>query len=187
VLLCEAGRKQEARVEFERLAADDFVGLPRNHLYLYHLAVLAIVGHSLGDRRRAAGLYELLLPFADHNVLPARLPLGTLGSASQHLGLLAATMSRWDEALSHFQAAVQAHERMQALPLLARSRHHYGRALLARGRPDDRRRAQEHLDWRTRSPTGWGCAGWPARQRQARALDPVKSSLVRIGMLWQCK
>jgi hypothetical protein len=36
---------------------------------------------------------------------------------------------------------------MQALPLLARSRHHYALALLARGRPDDRRRAQEHLDW----------------------------------------
>jgi tetratricopeptide (TPR) repeat protein len=147
VLLCEAGRKQEARVEFERLAADDFAGLPRNHLYLYHLAVLAIVGHSLGDRRRAAGLYELLLPFADRNVLPARLPLGTLGSASQQLGLLAATMSRWEQALSHFEAAIQAHERMQALPLLARSRHHYALALLARGRPDDRQRAQEHLHW----------------------------------------
>jgi class 3 adenylate cyclase/tetratricopeptide (TPR) repeat protein len=147
VLLCEAGRKEEAGVEFERLAADDFVGLPRNHLYLYHLAVLAIVFHSLGDRRSAAGLYELLLPFADRNVLPARLPLGTLGSASQHLGLLAATMSRWELALSHFDAAIQAHERMRAPPLLARSRHHYALALLARGRPDDRERAQEHLDW----------------------------------------
>jgi tetratricopeptide (TPR) repeat protein len=147
VLLSEAGRKEEARVEFERLAADDFAGLPRNHLFVYHLAVLGIICHSLDDRRRAARLYELLLPFADRNVLPARLPLGTLGSASQHLGLLAAAMSRWEQALAHFEAAIEANERMQALPLLARSRHHYARALLARGRPDDRQRAQEQLDW----------------------------------------
>jgi eukaryotic-like serine/threonine-protein kinase len=128
VLLCEAGRGDEARGHLERLAADDFAGLPRNHLYLYHLAVLAITCHALGDRPRAARLYELLLPYADRNVLVARLPLGTLGSASHHLGLLAATLSRWDEAAAHFQAAIEAHARMGAAPLLARSRDHYDRA-----------------------------------------------------------
>ena len=61
----------------------------------------------------------------------ARLPLGTLGSASQHLGLLAATMTRWDDAVGHFQAAVRAHERMHAGPLLARSHHHLAQALRA--------------------------------------------------------
>jgi class 3 adenylate cyclase/tetratricopeptide (TPR) repeat protein len=128
VLLCDAGRHDEAREHLERLAADDFAGLPRNHLYLYHLAVLAITCHALGDRRRAARLYELLLPYADRNVLVARLPLGTLGSAAHHLGLLAATLSRWDEAAAHFDAAAQAHERMGAATLLARSRDHHERA-----------------------------------------------------------
>jgi class 3 adenylate cyclase/tetratricopeptide (TPR) repeat protein len=129
VLLCEAGRSDEAREHLERLADDDFAGLPRNHLYLYHLAVLAITCHALGDRPRAARLYELLLPYPDRNVLVARLPLGTLGSASHHLGLLATTLSRWDEAAAHFEAAIQAHARMAAAPLLARSRHHYELAL----------------------------------------------------------
>ena len=132
VLLCEAGRHDEARAHLERLAADDFAGLPRNHLYLYHLAVLAITAHALGDGRRASRLYDLLLPYADRNVLPARLPLGTIGSASQHLGLLAATLSRWDEAAGHFQAAMEVHARMRAAPLLARSREHHARALRAR-------------------------------------------------------
>jgi class 3 adenylate cyclase/tetratricopeptide (TPR) repeat protein len=132
VLLCEAGRHDEARAHLERLAADDFAGLPRNHLYLYHLAVLAITSHALGDGRRASRLYDLLLPYADRNVLPARLPLGTLGSASQHLGLLAATLSRWDEAADHFQTAMRVHARMQAAPLLARSREHHALALRAR-------------------------------------------------------
>jgi len=146
VLLCEAGRTGEARAHLERLAADDFAGLPRNHLFLYHVAVLAIVVHAIGDSTRASTLYELLAPYADHNVLVARLPLGTLGSSRQFLGLLAAAMGRWDDALAQFEAAVQAHERIGALPLQARSRHHYAQALLARGRPDDRARAQQHLE-----------------------------------------
>jgi tetratricopeptide (TPR) repeat protein len=128
VLLCEAGRHDEAREHLERLAAGDFAGLPRNHLYLYHLAVLAITCHALGDQARAATLYGLLLPYGDRNVLVARLPLGTLGSAAHYLGLLAATLSRWDEAAAHFDAAAQAHERMGAAPLLARSRDLYERA-----------------------------------------------------------
>jgi eukaryotic-like serine/threonine-protein kinase len=147
VLLSEAGRTPEARVHFERLAAGDFTGLPRNHLFLYHVAALAIVGHAVGDPARASRLYELLAPYADHNVLAARLPLGTLGSCRQYLGLLAAAMGRWDDALAQFESAVEAHERIGALPLQAISRHHYAGALLALGRPDDRPRAQQHLDW----------------------------------------
>jgi tetratricopeptide (TPR) repeat protein len=138
VLLCEAGRAPEARVHFERLAAGDFTGLPRNHLFLYHVAALAIVAHALGDPARASRLYELLAPYADHNVLVARLPLGTLGSCRQYLGLLAAAMGRWDDALAQFEAAVEAHERIGALPLQARSRQHYASALLAPGQPDGR-------------------------------------------------
>jgi len=77
--------------------------------------------------------------------LVARLPLGTLGSAAQYLGLLAATMSRWEDALAHLEAAVGAHERIGAPPLLARSRYHYAQVLVTRGRPDDRQRAQQQL------------------------------------------
>ena len=128
VLLCEAGRPEEAREQLEPLAAGDFGGLPRNHLYLYHLAALAIACHALGDRSRAARLHQLLLPYADHNVLVARLPLGTLGSASHYLGLLAVTTGRWDAAAAHFQDAVRAHERMGAAQLLERSRRRQARA-----------------------------------------------------------
>jgi hypothetical protein len=76
VLLCEAGRQREAREQVDR-----------NHLYLYYLAAMAIVCHALDDEPRAARLYPLLQPYADRNILVARLPLGTLGSASHYLGL----------------------------------------------------------------------------------------------------
>jgi class 3 adenylate cyclase/tetratricopeptide (TPR) repeat protein len=129
VLLCETGRQNEAAEQVERLAAGDFAGLPQNHLYLYHLAVLAIACSALGDQPRAARLYELLLPYAERNVLVARLPLGTLGSASHYLGLLAVTMGRRDDAVAHLQAAMAAHEHLRATPLLERSRHHLAAAL----------------------------------------------------------
>jgi tetratricopeptide (TPR) repeat protein len=132
VLLCEAGRHEEAREQVEPLAADDFAGLPRNHLYVYHLAALAMACSALGDRGRAARLYELLLPYADRNVLVARLPLGTLGSVAHYLGLLAASLSRWDEAAAHFTAAVRAHEGMGAAPLAAGSRAGLAQALRAK-------------------------------------------------------
>jgi hypothetical protein len=51
-----------------------------------------------------------------------RLPLGTLGSASHYLGLLVATMGRWDDAIAHLQVAMAAHDRMRAASLLERSR-----------------------------------------------------------------
>jgi hypothetical protein len=133
VLLCEDGRAPEARAHFERLAAGDFGGLPRNHLFIFHAVALAMVAHALGDTARAAILYRLLAPYADHNVLAARLPLGTLGSARHYLGLLAATMGRWDDAAAQFQAAAQVHQRIGAVPMLARSRDQLAHALLARG------------------------------------------------------
>jgi class 3 adenylate cyclase/tetratricopeptide (TPR) repeat protein len=147
LLLAEAGRNDEARDKFEQLAMGGFAWLPDNHLWMSELAVLAIVCEALGDPGRASSLYELLLPCADHNVLVARLPLVTMGAASHYLGLLATAMSCWQDAVTHFEAAIRIHEHMNALPLLVRSRHYYGQALVARGRPDDRRRGQEHLDW----------------------------------------
>jgi len=55
-------------------------------------------------------------------------------------------MGSGDDAVAHFQAAVEAHERMGALPRLASSHHYSGQALLARGGPGDAERAREHLD-----------------------------------------
>jgi tetratricopeptide (TPR) repeat protein len=147
LLLTEAGRKDEARDRFEQLAMGGLAELSDNHLWMSELALLALVCEALGDPGRASILYELLLPCADHNVLVARLPLVTMGAASHYLGLLATAMGSWQEAVTHLKDASRIHERMNALPLLVRSRHYYGKALVAHGRSGDRRQGQEHLDW----------------------------------------
>jgi hypothetical protein len=60
--LIEADRSEDARAEFERLAAGDFLDLPRDFVWLSFLALLSTVCFRLHDRGRARLLYDLLLP-----------------------------------------------------------------------------------------------------------------------------
>ena len=57
------------------------------------------------------------------------------GSASHYLGMLAATMERWDDAEQHFQEALAMNARIGARPWLAYTQHQYARMLLARHQP----------------------------------------------------
>src|SRR6266851_3827870 len=145
VLYSDQGRVAEARSEFERLAVDEFAVIPRDHLWLHCLTVLAEVCTFLGDDRRAATLYELLLPYADRTVVPGNIHF-CAGSVAYYLGLLDTAMSRWDDAEMHFDAALDRHARMNALPLMAHTQYAHAAMLLARGRRSDRHRARELLE-----------------------------------------
>jgi DNA-binding NarL/FixJ family response regulator len=86
--------------------------------------------------RRAATLYQCLLPHAGYNILVGP-TAACYGAAARYLGMLAATMSRWPEAQSHFENALAMNTRMGAKPWLAHTQHAYARMLLRRGHPDD--------------------------------------------------
>jgi len=140
LIYTDLGRIDDARAQFERLAANDFAAVPRDALWQTCLAYLAEVCAVLGDSTRAAKLYESLLPYAQLNVL-----VGLdfyLGASGRYLGQLAATMSRWDEAQAHFEHALDLDERTGARTWLAHSRYQFGQMLLARGLPEDRDRAR---------------------------------------------
>src|SRR5581483_9197094 len=92
-LLCEEGRLEEAREEFERLAAHDFEDVPKDLDWMIAMTLLSDVCAALGDAERAALLYERLEPYADLNVVIG-LAAACLGSAAGYLGKLAATMGR---------------------------------------------------------------------------------------------
>jgi DNA-binding CsgD family transcriptional regulator len=142
LLYSDLGREKEARREFERLAANDFADLDEDWVWLSSVALLAEVCAFLGDVRRAARLYELMLPYAERNVAGASCP----GVVAHHLGLLAATMGRREEAQAHYEAALQLNARMGARPALAHTQHAYAAMLLTgRGR-SDLPRARELLE-----------------------------------------
>ena len=120
LLLHETGRAEEARAEFERLARDDFAGIPRDGDWMVVTALAADLAHAFDDAPRAAVLYDLLTPFADANVV---IGLGAvcLGATSRYLGRLALTLGRHDDAVAHLRHAVDANGSLQAAVELAHS------------------------------------------------------------------
>jgi len=139
----ELGRKSEARAIFEELAADEFAALPFDEEWLVSLSLLAEVAHSLGDKARAACLYEKLSPYSDWVGLAY--PEISMGSVSRCLGVLASTLGRWDDGERHFEKALTINERAGARPWLAYTQEDYARMLLERQAPGDLERAEQLL------------------------------------------
>jgi tetratricopeptide (TPR) repeat protein len=142
LVYCEVGRHAEARGVFAEIMEEP---LRRDIGWSTSLALLAEVCAFVGDAEHAASLYRLLEPYGGCSLVLGP-GLVTSGSASRHLGLLATTMGRYDQAARHFEVALAANARMPVRPALARTQHDYAAMLIARGGPGDRRRALELLD-----------------------------------------
>jgi hypothetical protein len=101
------------------------------------MSVYARVAATLGDRRAAAPLVELIEPWQD------QIAAGSfgLGSLAHSLGLVFATVGRYGEAEGEFEQAAAVHDRICAPILLARTRLEWARMLSRRDRPGDRARA----------------------------------------------
>jgi hypothetical protein len=136
-----AGRAIDADRVLADLAPDDFSAVPFEQEWLLGMSVLAETAALLGDGDRAPVLYRLLTPYAACNAMD--FPEGMRGSVSRHLGLLAATMSRLDDAARHFEEALAMNRRMGLRPWLAYTQADYARMLLTRDHPGDRTRAGE--------------------------------------------
>jgi DNA-binding SARP family transcriptional activator len=134
------GLTAEARDAVEALAEDDFAGVRFGEMWLVSLGCLAEATSSIDDARRAATLYELLLPYADR--VAVTYPEISTGSVARYLGLLAATREHWSDAERHFKSALAVHEQMGALPWLALTQRDYARMLVSRNVPGDRKKAE---------------------------------------------
>jgi tetratricopeptide (TPR) repeat protein len=130
-LLWETGRIDEAREEFEALAAHDFADIPEDGDWLTAITLLAEGAVALGDRERAARLHELLLPYGAGNVVIG-LAAVCLGAAARFLGGLAATVGNTDEAAKHYRLALEANTALKTPLYLAHTQLDYA-ALLGPG------------------------------------------------------
>ena len=131
---CETDRPEDARAIFDELAAKDFADLAFDPTWLHVLANCAAVGASLGDRGRAAVLYDLLAPFDGQFVTMSSLAYS--GAVAHYLALLAAAMGDHDQAAAQFGAAATTHEHMGAPTWLARTRLEWAHSLLELGDRD---------------------------------------------------
>ena len=135
LLLCDLGREDEASTALEHLAVGAFTDIPVNNEWLFCMSFLADASERLGSADHAGTLYDLLRPHAGRNASNA--DEISLGDVSRSLGNAAAVLGRWEDAVRHFEAALDANARMDARPWLARTRHDYARMLRARRGPRD--------------------------------------------------
>ena len=129
----------QAQQEIDRLGADDFAGLEVGTEWHFGACLLAEACAALGDARHAPRIYQALEPYGEYNVMAH--PEFSLGSAARYLGLVAATMSHWKQAESHFERALAMNAEMGTRPWLAHCQHDYAAMLLARDEPGDREQA----------------------------------------------
>ncbi len=143
-LTCELGDEAAARHELERLAAADFADVPRDLYWTFTLVFAADVVARLRDGRRAQRLYELLKPYSGRCAVMGG--VAAAGSLDRSLGRLAAISSRFDEAATHFERALEMNGRLRAFPWKAHTEHDYARMLIERDQPRDRERAADLLE-----------------------------------------
>jgi hypothetical protein len=109
---------------------------------LFSLFFLAEPAALVGARETAGNLYKRIAALPDEYVVLGMSYMSWEGPSSRLLGLLAASLERWDEATAHFEDALARCRRLGARPYLARIEYEHGRALLARGRAADADRAR---------------------------------------------
>jgi hypothetical protein len=163
----DLGDACRAQAAIDDLAANDFAAIQRDNEYLFALAFIADALDTLGDVDAAAVLYDLLVPYERLNAMNAD-EVAT-GSVSRTLGVLAATLSRWDDGSRHFETAIVRNREMGALPWLAHSQHDHAKVLLSRDLPGDREHAQQSLASAADQYQKLGMTRWSARASELRA------------------
>ena len=131
--LSEGDQLDGARAELDQLAAQNFRDIPQDGDWITTVTLLCDLCAALGDARRAALLYDALMPYAGTYVV-AGIAVVCLGSAAGFLGKLAATIGREGEAIEHFERALEENTRLKAPVLLAHTQLDFAAALGGGGR-----------------------------------------------------
>ncbi len=124
------GRVEAARQALHELGRTHFSAIPFDQEWLFGASFLAETAALLHDADSAATLYERLAPY--ETLVAADWPEGIRGAVSRYLALLAATTARPDDAVRHFEHALELNERLGFRPWLAHTQVDYARFSAAR-------------------------------------------------------
>ncbi len=106
---------------------------------------MTLLAAHAGATREGAALYDLVLPYEGRWTLAGRDAVAAGGPLAYYLGVLAASLSRFDAAARHFEVALESTERIGARPYLALTQGAYGAMLAGRGATLDCQRATQLL------------------------------------------
>jgi DNA-binding CsgD family transcriptional regulator/tetratricopeptide (TPR) repeat protein len=174
-LLAELGMVDETQRTLARILADGLDPL-RESLWLASVTYLTDAAAAVGDRETAALVYPELEPLAGRNVMIGY-GVACYGAADRYLGMLSATLGEWDRAEEHLEAAAELNRRMGARTWLAHTAYQHGRMLLARGRPEDRARAESLLTTAVALAEEIGMAALAARAGALGSPQPTQVAL----------
>jgi hypothetical protein len=130
------------RVAVARVRPESLIWVADVSLQAWIVPAVALAG----DRAKAERLFGTLAPHARTFMSAGMSGYMWLGPGAGYLALLAACLERWDEADAYFAEAHALVEPVRARVVAARYRYEWARALLARGRAEDRARALALLD-----------------------------------------
>lgn len=135
------------------------------------LGLMAEACAELADQARAVEIYGLLRRH-EGSVLVVSNSLLCLGPADRPLGQLAGLLGRVEDAVRHFEVALDLARRLAARPALARTQLNLAAVLLTRGRPDDRARARQLLASASAEAMRLGMVGLAAQAADLQARHP---------------
>lgn len=138
--LLSSGRVEEAHESFEATARQHFKDILQNSTWLCRVCLAADVCVQLADAARAAELYPMLLPFERYVAFTGPAAL-CAGPVSHTLARLASLMGHYDEAVAHFETALERLDRLRFGVLGAQLRLDFARTLLSRAASGDPGRA----------------------------------------------
>lgn len=142
-LECEAGNDAAAAAILELLARDQWATVRRNLESLLAMALLAETAALLAHEEHAAELYDLLAPYA--SLIAVAGHFFPMGAMPRYLGMLAAVLSRLDEAARRLEDAAATNAAIGARPWVAHAKADHARVLLTRQAPGDREHARDLL------------------------------------------
>jgi len=165
------------------------------HYNLFAIWCLSEPAAFVGSTELARDLYALLEPLAGQCVMLGMSQMQWDGPVGRLVALLAERLGRPDEAVARFEDALARLERMDARPLLARTRYELGRTLWARAGAGDRSRARALLDDARALATDVGMPGlvrlidarrtsWGESGATATGAPAVALSLTLEGEFW---
>ena len=129
----------------DQIIAPDVRTKPRAHTWPITMSHLAETAVMLKDVRLMEFLYAMLLPYPRSNAVAAAGSVAGYGSISRYLGLLALALGRPEDAISHYEVAVEMNQLQSAVPSLALSELGLAEALALRGKSGDKPRAASLL------------------------------------------
>jgi eukaryotic-like serine/threonine-protein kinase len=144
VMALAAGQIEEANSAYEELVQNQCEDIPRDRSYLTTLVDLSIIATAFRDQRRAAMLYELLIPYCHINATTVL--IFYVGSVSHYLGDLAQLLGNRQLAARHYEDALVMNRKLEHRVALAMTCHNYGNLLAEEPSQDLTERARELLN-----------------------------------------